>query len=149
MSVYYNKRFISLIEVIESRWGGLVPDDMESGKTEVVEQENKEDEDKKGESNDDNDEKMKKRRSEFLACMFIEGADRSKYGRCIADMNINYLSGNDLYPKRVVAAMTSLLISLVVRREVVVLLLHSMETTEHVTGVERKDILQQTALRTR
>ena len=38
----------------------------------------------------------------------MEGADRSKYGRCIADMNNNYLSGNDLYPKSVVAAMTYL-----------------------------------------
>ena len=42
-----------MIEVIESRWGVLVPDDMESGKIELVEQENKEGEDEKEESSDD------------------------------------------------------------------------------------------------
>ena len=39
----------------------------------------------------------------------MEEADKYKHGRCIADMNNNYLSCNeDLYPKSVVWALTYL-----------------------------------------
>ena len=54
------QRFISLIE---SRWGSLVPNDMENDNIKLEEEEDEEDDSKDAE--DDEDETKKKRRASF------------------------------------------------------------------------------------
>ena len=86
--------FINLVEVIEARWGSLAPTNVP-------------DEEKKSKKESD-EESKKKSRNKFLACMFMDGANKTKYGKCIADLSNSYLSKNDKYPKTVATALTYL-----------------------------------------
>ena len=90
----YHKRFINLVDVIEARWGSLAPTNVP-------------DEDKKNKKESE-EESKKKSRNKFLACMFMDGANKTKYGKCIADLSNSYLSKNDKYPKTVATALTYL-----------------------------------------
>ena len=75
----YYKRSISLIEVIKSRWGSLVPDDMENDNVKLEEEDQDDYEENDSEDAEEDEEDMKqKRRNKFLPCMFIEGADKIK-----------------------------------------------------------------------
>ena len=80
----YHKRFSNLVEVIEARWGSLAPTNIPH-------------EEKKSKKESDEDRK-KKSRDKFLACMFMDDANNTKYGRCIADLSNSYLSKDGKYP---------------------------------------------------
>lgn len=82
----YYKKFATTVEVLEDRWGMYVPTKLvlDSGETaEVV-------------------------RKKFQACMFIAGADKKRYGKVADELNNQFLSGQDNYPKNVEAAMNML-----------------------------------------
>ena len=60
----YHKRFINLVEVIEARWGCLAPTNLP-------------DEEKMSKKESDAD-RRKKSRDKFLACMFMDGANKTR-----------------------------------------------------------------------
>ena len=49
------------------------------------------DEEKRSKKESDEDRK-KKSRDKFWACMFMDGANKTRYGKCIADLSNSYLS---------------------------------------------------------
>ena len=92
MAAHY-KRFKNMIEIVEGQWGKLYPDkiaaeeadyDVKSKKADVI----------------------SKCNAQMLACMFMHGANKKLYKKCIIELNNMYLSGNDRYPKSIEAAMT-------------------------------------------
>jgi hypothetical protein len=42
---------------------------------------------------------MKKAREEFMACAFLLGADRNRYGKLVEDLENSYIQKHDIYPK--------------------------------------------------
>ena len=85
LATYY-KKFMNAVEIAENKWGPLEP-------VKLTEKHNE----KKGMA-----------RQKYLACVFIAGASRKRYGRMINDLNNAYLTGRDQYPESVEAAMTML-----------------------------------------
>ena len=80
LSMYY-KRFVTLVSVIETRWGHMAPGyvlDDENGLQKIDPAETS---------------TMLEGREKFLTCVFMDGAHRGKYSKCIADLNNSYLSG--------------------------------------------------------
>ena len=91
LTVYY-KRFVNLESVIESKWGHVAPGyvlDDEKGLQKIDQTEIS---------------TMLEGREKFLACVFMDGALKNKYSKCIADLNNSYLSSYNKYPKSVAAA---------------------------------------------
>ena len=83
LTTYY-KRFLNLIQVIESRWGLLVPIKVAEDTTNYARNKKK---------------IQKDTRDKFMACMFIDGLDTARYSRCIDDLANQYLKSQDEYPK--------------------------------------------------
>ena len=82
--VAFYKRFMSATDVVESQWGKMVPSKIVQDKS----------------STDDEE------RKRFMACVFLAGVDRKRYGRMIDKLNNAYVAGNDMYPKTVEEALT-------------------------------------------
>ena len=82
----FYKRFMYQVDVVESQWGKLIP-------TRIV---------RENASNDEDE------RKKFIACMFLGGVDRRRYGKFIDEMNNSYVSGQDTYPKSAESALTML-----------------------------------------
>jgi len=82
----FAKRFLGQLEVTEDVWGQLIPNKMK-GKP-VSEQE--------------------KARNKYLACVFLAGVDKSKYGKAVDDLNNDFLLGAVSYPEDVPSMMTLL-----------------------------------------
>lgn len=80
----YYKRFNGLVEVAEMHFGVLVP-------TKIA----------KAEKSIDKKSTPENTRDKFIACMFIEGADQKRFGKYLADLNNDYMTGQDNYPDTV------------------------------------------------
>lgn len=80
----YYKRFNGLVEVAEMNYGMLVP-------TTIA----------KREKTNDKKSTQEDTRNKFVACMFVEGVDPKHYGKYLADLNNNYMTGQDNYPDTV------------------------------------------------
>ena len=88
--VAYYKRFNNTMKVIENSWGKLCP--MKIAIKEDDYAENK-------------DATIKKTRDKFIVCMFLYGANRKYYARCVDGLNNDYLAGNKHYPETVEKAL--------------------------------------------
>ena len=99
------------------------------------------------------EESKKKSRNKFLACMFMDGANKTKYGKCIADLSNSYLSKNDKYPKTVATALTYLSHfsdgESVPKKKPAETINLGFVQTECVISVEKRGILQPIARRTK
>lgn len=84
---HYYKRFKDIVEVVEAQWGEYYP-------SKLVD-------------NTVGDDKAKVRKK-YLACVFLAGADKSRYGKVTEDLNNRYLSGTNLYPASVEDALNLL-----------------------------------------
>jgi len=82
----FAKRFLAQQDVTEDVWGKLIPNKM------------------KGKPTDDQD----KARNKYLACVFLAGVDKSKYGKAVNDLNNDFLLGSISYPEDVGSMMTLL-----------------------------------------
>ena len=80
LAMFY-KRFVNQVDITESQWGLIVPTKISTDK---------------------------KTRDKFLACTFLAGVDRKKYGRVTSQLNNAYLAGQKNYPTTVEGAMTML-----------------------------------------
>ncbi len=87
LAMYY-KRFINTAEVAESQWGTMAP-------TRLMKKKNSKSEEKEC-------------RDKFLACVFLAGVDRKRYGRLVNDLNNAFLAGQKNHPTTVEGAMTML-----------------------------------------
>ena len=68
--VGFYKQFTNTIDVTESQWGTMVPTLIGKDKT---------------------------TRDKFLACIFLAGVDRKKYGKIISEWNNAFLAGMNNY----------------------------------------------------
>ena len=74
----YFTRFVALMKVVQTQWGGFFPPKLVSGDaTEEVIQ------------------------NKFHACVFLGGLNKKDYGTVLEYLNNQFLSGNDLYPASV------------------------------------------------
>ena len=80
LNAFY-KRFTNTVDVAETQWGMLVPTKIGNNKSE---------------------------RDKFLACTFLAGVDRKKFGKPVNELNNAYLAGQKNYPSTVEAAVTML-----------------------------------------
>ena len=81
--VSYHKRLVNLVKVTESKWGLIVPTKMAFANPEY--------EDKPTEV-------TKETRDEFLACVFLRGLNRKKFGKCLSDSNDSFLTRKNNHP---------------------------------------------------
>ena len=81
LTAYYD-RLVANRDVAEEQWGKLLPTKLVSDST-------------------DEDEV----RNRFQACIFLAGADKPKYGKVVEELNNQFLSGQNNYPKSVEAMM--------------------------------------------
>ena len=88
--VGYYKRFNNGIKVIENSWGKLCPIRIASKEENYLTNKTRID---------------KETRDKFVACMFLNGANRKYYGRCVDGLNNDYLAGNKHYPETVEKAL--------------------------------------------
>jgi len=82
----FAKRFLAQLEVTEDVWGMLIPHKM------------------KGKPTAD----QEAARNKYLACVFLAGVDKSKYGNAVDDLNNDFLLGAISYPEDVPSMMTLL-----------------------------------------
>jgi hypothetical protein len=93
----YHKRFTSCVDVVESRWGTLVPTAAESRWGILVPT--------AAAANETN---KKTSRDKFITCIFLAGVDTKKYGRLETELNNAYVAGQNNYPKTVESDVTML-----------------------------------------
>ena len=60
---------------------------------------------KDSEYNTNKDRIIKQTRDKFVVCMFLNGANRKWFGRCVDGLNNDYLAGNKHYPETVEKAL--------------------------------------------
>ena len=77
----FYKRFINTVDVTESQWGTVVPTKIGNDKT---------------------------TRNKFLACVFLAGVERKRYGKTISELNNAFLAGTNNYPTTVEGTVTML-----------------------------------------
>jgi hypothetical protein len=109
----YAKRFLAQVEATESLWGPLTPTTTKLQAADAAEDDQEEDQDeeerKKKQEAKREEEKMKAR-DKFLACLFLAGADRSRYKVVIDDLANEFTLGKVSYPEDV-AGMLNLLVN--------------------------------------
>lgn len=76
LATYY-KRWKTIMEVVESKWGVYTPTNISSS--------------------EDADEEKKK----FQACVFLNGVNWQVYGKVIDELNNSFIAGQDNYPESV------------------------------------------------
>ena len=91
----YYKRFRNVVEIIECQWGDMYPMKL------AMKESGYDDKSKR-------DDIVQKCRNKTLACLFLNGANRKYYSKCIDELNNAYLSGHNNYPKSAEEAMTYL-----------------------------------------
>ena len=92
--VPYYKRFNTIITSLEIIWGPLCPIKLM-----------KEDSRYATADEDERDKVIKEIRNKFLACAFINGANKKKFGKVIDSLNNDHLGGNSHYPTTVEKAL--------------------------------------------
>ena len=88
--IAYHRRFLNLVEVIEAKWGQLVPEKMAQQETTYSRSKQK---------------TLDESREKFLACLFIDGTYKSRYSKCVDELTNSYLTNNNKYPKNLEEAL--------------------------------------------
>ena len=88
--IAYHRRFLNLVQVIEAKWGQLVPEKMAQQETSYSRSKQK---------------TLDESRDKFLACLFIDGTYKSKYSKCVDELTNSYLTNNNKYPKNLEEAL--------------------------------------------
>ena len=84
--VAYYKRFVNMVDVVETQWGILSPIGIAEEDAEFTNNQKKE-------------EIIKKTRDHYLACVFIRGIDKKRHSKCVDSLHNDYMAGNNRYPK--------------------------------------------------
>ena len=91
----YYKRFRNIVEIMEGQWGDIYPMKLAANKAGYDDRLTRND-------------IVLKCRNEMLASLFLNGANRKYYSKCIDELNNTDLSGQNNYPKSTEEAMTYL-----------------------------------------
>ena len=88
--VSYYKRLVNLVKVTELKWGLIVSTKMAESDADFSSKK---------------EETLKKTRDKFLACVFLDGLRKKRFGKCLGDLNNAFLAKQNNYPKTMEGAL--------------------------------------------
>ena len=90
--VAYYKRFVNMVDVVETQWGKVAPIGIAEEDPEFTNNQKKE-------------EIIMTARDHYLACVFIRGVDKKRHNKCVDSLHNDYMAGNNRYPKNIEEAL--------------------------------------------